>query len=351
MQSCRHSSSRLRRTRSSSPFSGSRVASFFLAALFCFLLAGGPRSLAQQIYDSPGEEIVANLAAGRVILAVTKDAILIGTIENPIEVQTHVPAPVALPNRRAGVVLGAVDWFSPSSRQPLARLDLELPRLRPRLINSGPHMGGAESGQEAGDIEFVGQAFLERLNSIAQDLHSKVDLPATEPIVELILADYIEGYGPEVWQLNYSLQQEALREDYWKTSVNRPVYLQFYPPEKGQPHTLVEFDYPPNSASPPLLELLRQGDSRLQSIRASDPKMNEVADKLLGGECNKLASADVTQFLRAAMDAIAVHNARETFAIIREDSGFDWILRPPDEPKPVLKDITHEADAPSLIHH
>jgi hypothetical protein len=51
------------------------------------------------------------------------------------------------------------------------------------------------------------------------------------------------------------------------------------------------------------------------------------------------------------MDAIAVHNARETFAIIREDSGFDWILRPPDEPKPVLKEMNHEADAPSLIHH
>ena len=34
---------------------------------------------------TPTEEVVANLAAGRVVIAVVKDAILVGTVENPIE--------------------------------------------------------------------------------------------------------------------------------------------------------------------------------------------------------------------------------------------------------------------------
>ena len=62
---------------------------------------------AQEVTAPPSEEIVANLAAGRVIVAVVKDAIIIATVENPIESQTHPPIPVELNSRRAGVLFGA----------------------------------------------------------------------------------------------------------------------------------------------------------------------------------------------------------------------------------------------------
>lgn len=329
-----------------------RAASPCCLLLVLFLCAASRPSAAQNSADTPGEEIIANLAAGRVILCVAKNAILIGTIENPIEAQTHVPAPVALAGRRAGVVLGAVDWFSPSSRLQIARLDLELPQLRPRMTAATPHLQAPSAGVEAQDIETIGQGVLERLNEIAQLLHGKIDLPDDQPVVQVVLADYLEGYGPEIWELSYSLDQEFQQADYWNTRFERPVYLQFYPPEKGQPHTLVEFKYPPEDASPTLLDLLRQNDPRLAAIRSSDVKSSEVVEKLLGGESTKIPPEDAVQFLRAAMEAIAPPKARETMGIIRPDSGFEWILRPPPEPKPALRleNPNREPGAPSLLH-
>jgi hypothetical protein len=60
--------------------------------------------------------------------------------------------------------------------------------------------------------------------------------------------------------------------------------------------------------------------------------MAEVADHLLTGESNKVSADDATQFLRAALDAIAPPQARETVAMIRPESGFAWVLPPPPEP-------------------
>src|SRR5580704_8400104 len=97
-----------------------------LAAAIALLLYPGPGA-AQQTQDVPTEEIVVNFTAGRVVIAVVKDAILIGTVEDKIEMQTHPPIPVAMNRVRAGILLGAVDWFSPSSQLQLARLDSELP--------------------------------------------------------------------------------------------------------------------------------------------------------------------------------------------------------------------------------
>ena len=320
--------------------------------LALFLCVDSHLSAAQNSSEMPGEEIIANLAAGRVILCVAKDGIIIGTIENPIEAQTHVPAPVALAGRRAGVVLGAVDWFSPSSRVQLARLDRELPQLRPRMGGASPHLQAPSAGVEAQDIEAIGQGLLERLSDIARQLHGKIDLPDNQPVVQVVLADYLEGYGPEIWELSYSIDQEFQQADYWNTRFERPVYQQFYPPKKGEPHTLVEFKYPPEDASPALIDLLRQNDPRLAAIRASDAKMAQVVTKLLGGESTKIPSEDAVQFLRAAMEAIAAPKTRETMGIIRPDSGFDWILRPPPEATPALRleNPNREPGAPSLVH-
>jgi len=325
-----------------------RGASVFLCVFG--LLAGGSLlcPLRAQQPGTPTEEVVANLAAGRVVIAVVKDAILIGTVENPVEAGSHPPIPVPISTDRVGIVLGAVDWLSPSSHQELARLDQELPHLRSHLVTQTPHIASAGGGDEATDIEAVGQGLLERLDQVVPDLHEKLDLPDTEPIVQLIVVDYLPGYGPEVWQLSYGIEQEEQDNDYWTTRVLRPGYLQFWPPEKGQPKTLIEFAYPPDNPPPTLLDLLRNHDERLAKVIASDPKMAETANRFAEGESNKVNLTDATQFLRAALDAIAPPNARETMATITEESGFAWILAPPSEARPSGIQQERPPGAPTL---
>ena len=337
------------------------------AILAATLWAGGAHRVsltakAQEVAAAPTEEIVANLAAGRVVIAVVKDAILVATVENPIEAETRPPVPVQLASSRIGVVLGSVEWWSPSEKQELARLDRELPHLRTLAVTRTPHLGQSQGGEEAADIEEVGQGLFERLRVVAQSLHGKVDLPANEPIVELIVADYLAGYGPEVWQMSYRIKQQQEHGEYWTTRVLPPVYLQFWPPEKGQPRTLVEFEYPPRSGPPgtespedgsqknvpTLLELLHENDPRLDKIRKSDARMANVADRLLAGESNKVTAADGTQFLRAALDAIAPPGAGETMATLGSESGFAWVLPLPPEPLSPRVQSDRPADAPSL---
>ncbi|MFZ3218346.1 MAG: hypothetical protein WA192_20035 [Candidatus Acidiferrales bacterium] len=309
---------------------------------------------AQEVQDVPTEEVVVNFAAGRVVIAVVKDAIIIATVENKIETGTHPPIPVQLSSRRAGIILGAVDWFSPSSQLQLARLDSELPHLHGHFAVQGPHLNQVQvqTTGEASDIEALGQDLFERMNVVVNNLHGKLDWPPAEPVAELILTDYIEGYGPEIWQLNFTLTQEMQRIDFYDTHVSHPTYQQFWPPEKGQPHTLVEFQYPPENPTPTLLDLLRRHDPRLEKICASDQKMREVADRFLNGESNKAPAADATQFLRAALDVLTPPSARQTMAVIHFDAGFEWILRPPLEPRKYKTPAQQErpADAPSLLN-
>ena len=307
-----------------------------------------PAASAQPQEDStPTDETVANLAAGRVVVAVVHNAILVATLENPIEAETRPPTPVPLGSTRLGVLLGPVFWWSPTSKVEIAGLDQELPQLRSRVVANTPHLQAEQGGNEASDMESIGQGVYERLNDVAQNLHAKVDLPAGEPFVQLVVTDYLPGYGPEIWQLSFGLKQQEEKSGYWTTRVQHPSYLQFWPPEKGQPHTLVEFAYPPGDAQP-LLDLLRAKDARVEKILAADPKMAETANHFLQGESNKVGAADATQFLRATLDAVAPPNARETMAIITEDNGYQWILAPPPEAKPNLQRIDRPAGAPTL---
>src|ERR1700691_3163270 len=181
------------------------------------LLLVAPRLAPQQEPGAANEETVASLAAGRVVIAVVKGAILIGTIENPIEADTRPPTPVGIGSERVGVILGAVRWSSPSSQREIARLDEDLPHLRSRAVTQAPHLATDPAGTEATDLESVGQGLLDRLNEVAQDLHAKVDLPAKEPLAELILADYAVGYGLEVWHLSYAMKQQEETPGYWTT--------------------------------------------------------------------------------------------------------------------------------------
>ena len=323
---------------------------FILLSAAAWLGVHASRAAVQQTNDTPQDEIVANLAAGRVVIAVVKDAILIGTIENPIEPETRPPTPVAISTTRAGVLLGPVDWVSVPAHAELARLDKELPHLRAELVKGAPSLQqGKMGGAEATDIEAIGQGLLERLNAVAGQLHGKVDLPEHDPLAVLVVADYLPAYGPEVWQLSYPIQQLQQHGEYWNTRVLRPQYLQFWPPEKGEPRTLVEFHYPPEDKSPSLLDLLKQKDDHIEQICNSDAKMKEVADRILDGDLGKVASADATQFLRAALNAMASPKSRETMAAISMESGFDWILAPPPEPKLQGPQPQRPEGAPSLL--
>jgi hypothetical protein len=342
-----------------SPLARSRLSGIlvFAASLFSTLFPlslflSSMDVLAQQRQDAPRDEIIANLAAGRVIIAVVKDAILIATVENPIEPQTRLPAPVELSSRRAGVFLGAVEWISPSSQVEFVRLDKDLPHLRGKTASLTPHLQQAQPDAEAADIDSIGHGVSERLNEIARNLHGKITLPPNEPLAELILADYMENYGPEIWQLTFTLQQSMQRQDYFDTHVPLPQYVQLWPPEKGQPRTLVEFRYPPENSAPSLIDLLRNRDAGIEKLCSSDAKMRDVRDRFLQGESNKILAVDAIQFLRSALSITASPNSRETIATISVDSGFQWILQPPPEPKKPgqEQERKHPDDAPSLLH-
>jgi hypothetical protein len=177
-------------------------------------------------------------------------------------------------------------------------------------------------------------------------------LPSGEPLAELIVADYLTGYGPEVWQLTYGLEQQQQQGDYWDTRVLRPKYLQFWPPEKSEPHTLMEFAYPPENAGPTLLDLLRGKDPRVEQVIASDPAMSQVANEFLSGDSKKIRAQEAIQFLRATIAAISPPHARETFATIGPETGFAWVLPPPAEAKkPGPAKAPQEEGAPSLLKH
>jgi len=324
--------------------------SFAFSLLVAVLCVFSSAAILAQENSTPTEETIANLAAGRVVIAVVKDAILVATVENPIEAQTRPPTPVPLGSARLGILLGPVNWWSPSAKVELASLDQELPRLHSRLIAHVPHMQAEQGGEEATDMESIGQGLLERLSAVAQNLHSEVDLPPDEPLLQLVVTDYIPGYGPEIWQLDYKMKQQEEENSYWTTRILRPTYLQFWPPEKGHPHTLVEFAYPPENAPKPLVDLLKEKDPRLEKVVESEPKMAQVANLFLEGESNKIQPDDATQFLRAVLEATAPPTARETMAVITEEKGCDWILPPPPEPKSTLQQTERDPDAPSLLH-
>ena len=180
------------------------------------------------------QEVVANLAAGRAVLYVARDSIVIGALEQRIEAESRPPMLVPLGGPRIGILLGAVEWVLIASGRPPVRLDHELPRL----VSEAVAPAAKPDPSQASDIESIGVALLERLRGVTSQLHRKLDLKPDEPVLELILANYVEGYGAEVWSLRYHLAQDLLRGDYWRTRVMRPSYTQLYPPEKGKPRTL-----------------------------------------------------------------------------------------------------------------
>jgi hypothetical protein len=330
----------------------SRLLIFFATTLL-------PASAAAQNLQRE-DEIVASLAGGRVIAQVAKDNVIIfAAINQPVEQNSVPPRLLQLDATHVGVLLGASEWQIPSAPDPV-RLD----RNYQSAAQSNNQHVAPYPGQEAPDLETIGIAFLEKLRPLVAQLHHKLDFRPDDALFELIILGFAPDYGPEVWQVEYRIEQQqvAARGEYWQTRILRPRFTQLYPPEGGKkaPHTLVEARYPPEDPSalaskvvtqntePPLIALIQAGDPALTRLRSGDPKFAKVMDAIDHGQAQKASATDSADFLRAALPLIS--NGNKFFlGTMEEQHGFDWIV-PPDEPveKVDKDDKTRPPAAPSL---
>ena len=332
-------------------------ASHFRALSLCFIafaiaaLLLPWHSLAQDSSDEHSQEIIANLYAGRVVIGVAKDGIVVGTLENPIEPETRPPMIVPLSDERVAILLGAADWWVPSENRELARLDEELPLLRPAAgLRQAPSLGGtaSEAGAEASDIEQIAERLHDRLNVIAGHIHGSLNFTPGEPILQMILADYAPDYGPEVWLIRYPIDQEPEQGDFWQTTVLHPQYAQLWPPEKGQPRGLIEVSYPTESANATLAALIAAGDSRIAAALSAAPALRETSASILNGDIQKLPATNVAAFLRESLHAIAPPAARMIEAEINKEQGIGWFIPPPAETPQPGSEHVRPSGAPSL---
>jgi hypothetical protein len=331
-----------------------------LSVFICVSACGGwfqsPSAFAQESRD---QEVAVNLAEGRVVICAAKDGMIVAAMNAASEAGSLPPGIAVLSSERAGVMLGAVEWVQPDSKDKPVRLDNEFPKLVAAALNTGGRPGYYSSG--ASDIESIGVAVLERLRELAGTLHHKIKLGEDEPLVRVVLAGFVRDYGPEVWSLDYHIRQDALGNDLWRTRVLRPSYNQLYPPEKGQPKTLIEIRYPPENRAtdaPELLDLLRQNDPRLEKIRSATVAVAKSIELVAGGQSHKSDAASDSDFLKAALPTVNSPDTKLVIALVDFDRGFQWILAPPKahEPAPAPEEskekskAPEEPERPSLLH-
>jgi hypothetical protein len=303
------------------------------------------------------DEIVATLAGGRIIIQVARDQVIVfAAIDRPIEANSVPPRLLQLDAGHVGIVLGATEWQVPAAPAPV-RLDRDF-----QAIAHGPDQRYQQFPDAAApDLETLGVAFLEKLRPLVSQLHHKLDFPPDEPLFQLVILGFAHDYGPEVWQVEYRIEQEqvAARGEYWQTRILRPRFTQLYPPEGGKhaPHTLIETRYPAESATapakarsqnndPPLLALIQGGDPAIARLRSGDPRFAKDLDSIEKGQTQKVPSADAADFLRAALPLIS--GGRKFFlGTMEEQHGFEWIV-PPDEPVEKTDDKSRPPTAPSL---
>jgi hypothetical protein len=302
----------------------------FFVVLSVFICAhlwiNPPAGFAQ---DETPQEVAVNLAEGRVVICAAKDGIITAAIDSQTERGSRPPTLVMLSALRVGVMLGAVEWVQPESKDTPVRLDVEFPRL----VASALHPAGQQnSSVAANDIETIGIAVLERIRQVAELLHHKINIAEDEPLIRIVLVGYVPDYGAEAWTIDYHIRQDALGNDYWRTRVLRPTYNQLYPPEKGKPHTLAEVRYPPANRAkdaPELLDLLQQNDPRLAKIRAASDLLAKSVAFVVNGQSQKSAEASDVEFLKTALPAVTPPESKLTMAMVDFDRGFQWILKPP----------------------
>ena len=291
------------------------------------------------------EEVVANLAAGRVTVLVAKGGILVATQGKTVEPGSRMPVVLELSRRRVVILMGAVEWAFPSLNRPTIRLSREVPALLGQI--AGPKRMEAE---QSSDIEQLGMALLEPLRPAAAALRSKIEFSEDEPVVEMLIIGYAEDYGAEVWQLKYRLRQDLVRGDYWRTRILNPSYEQLYPPEKGQPRTIVESRYPADDEEPGLPQVFHSNDPRLDRARQSSTQSAKAAQFIARGESHKADLDGATEFFRAALNAVVPESVPLGLLIIREQRGVDWVIAPPERPEVVAEAPAkpREPGAPTL---
>jgi len=311
-----------------------------LLAFLLLVVLALPLTLAAQ--ENQGTEIVANLATGRVVFCVTRDAIIVAATGGGGEVGSHPPSVLPVSAGRIGVLLGAIDWTEPGTGKN-TRFDAYLPTVAADALRR-PRQKPTE---EPSEIEDIGVGMLEEIRPVVDQIHHKLDLAPDEPLVQLILADYVQNYGPEIWLLQYRVRQQALAENYWQTRILRPAYLQLYPPEKGQPHTFVEADYPANLPQLQLAGHLAQHDPQFDRVTHSSQEISEAIDLIAAGNSAKALSSPTSDFMRAAIPLAGGNQADLVMADLDMNRGFRWILAP-QERIPPAKAPPREPDAPSL---
>src|ERR1700674_944431 len=325
----------------------------FLSVFICVhLWFLSPSAFAQEASD---QEVAVNLAEGRIVICAAKDGIILAAMDAHGEAGSQPPAIAILSAIRMGVMLGAVEWVQPDSKDNPIRLDNEFRSLIAAALNTGSQAG---NGFHASDIESIGIAVLERLRVLAGLLHHKINLGEDEPLIRIVLAGYVRDYGAEAWAIDYHIRQDALGNDIWRTRVLRPSYNQLYPPEKGKPKTFMEVRYPPENRAtgePELLDLLQQNDSRLAKIRAANEIQAKSVTLVVEGQSQKSDAASLVNFLKAALLAIAPPETKLTMAMVDYDGGFKWILQPPKEAAPPpgekpSEKTPEEPERPTLLH-
>jgi hypothetical protein len=313
-----------------------------LRLLFVIISMLAPASQAQT--QQPDDEIVANLAGGRVIVHVTRDNIVFAAIDQPIEANSIPPRVMDLDPGHVAVLFGASEWRLPADPKPV-RLDRNFQRAGAQDPKYQVYAGEAEP-----DLETIGVAFLEKLRPLVAQLHHKIDFRPDDPLFEAVIIGYApNGYGPEVWTVEYRIQQEeiAARGDYWQTRIQRPRFEQLYPPEKKAPRTLVEARYPADSKGPTLEALIESNDPRVARLRNGDQRFAKLFEVIDKGQAQKAVGADAADFLRAAIPVIAP-NARFVLATMGEDRGFEWVVEPDDPMEKAKVDKDRPPDAPTL---
>jgi hypothetical protein len=316
--------------------------SVFICVHLWFLL---PAAAAQ---DEASREVAVNLTEGRVVICAATDGIIVATIGERSEPGSRPPVVLSLSALRAGVILGAVEWVQPDSKDKPIRLDSEFPGLIGAALNNSGRPNYDNAGS---DIEAIGVAVLERVRELAGQLHNKLNIGEDEPLIRLVLVGYVLKYGPEAWTIDYHIRQDALGNGLWRTRVLRPSYNQLYPPEKGQPRTLVEVRYPPANRAkdtPELLDLLRQNDPRLATLRTANERLAKSVAFVVEGQSQKSVAAFDVAFLRGAIPAVTAPETKLTMALVDFDKGFQWVIEPPAAERPPVDTTPREPDAPTL---
>jgi hypothetical protein len=311
-----------------------------LLLLFLFLAIAVP-VLAQDRED----EIVANLAGGRVLVHVARDVIIFAAINQPVEANSVPPRVAGIDSTHVGVLFGASEWRVPADPKPI-RLDRNFQRVAAR----DPRDQSAFTGEAEPDLELIGTVFLEKLRPLVSQLHHKLDFSPDDPIFQMVIIGYAPGdYGPEVWVAEYHMEQEQVAtrgEEYWQTRLLRPRFTQLYPPEKHAPRTLVESRYPPGVKGPTLAELIQGNDPRIAPV-TREPRFQKVLENLHGGTAQKAAPADSIDFMRAVVPLIA-GNASFVIGTMSEQHGLDWVVAPSEPVEKAAEDKNRPPEAPTL---